>query len=162
MSTSLYRSVALAASRIAAARSSTAAAAGPPSRVTRRGFVASHSPASAAAATPATPAAPQPATPAPTPAVTNASASSPTPVAPAPRLRPAVTSAQIRAQRPRATSKVAGNPDSALDTDKCGPEQVAPEMVSVVNEKTGERMGPRGLEPTRFGDWEAKGRCWDF
>ena len=22
--------------------------------------------------------------------------------------------------------------------------------------------GPRGLEPTRFGDWERKGRCSDF
>ncbi len=22
--------------------------------------------------------------------------------------------------------------------------------------------GPRGLEPTRFGDWERKGRCIDF
>ncbi|MBX2849633.1 MAG: DUF1674 domain-containing protein [Acidiferrobacterales bacterium] len=22
--------------------------------------------------------------------------------------------------------------------------------------------GPRGLEPTRYGDWEAKGRCYDF
>ena len=22
--------------------------------------------------------------------------------------------------------------------------------------------GPRGLEPTRYGDWESKGRCIDF
>ncbi len=22
--------------------------------------------------------------------------------------------------------------------------------------------GPKGLEPTRFGDWEQKGRCTDF
>jgi hypothetical protein len=22
--------------------------------------------------------------------------------------------------------------------------------------------GPKGLEPTRYGDWEAKGRCCDF
>ncbi|RBP49261.1 DUF1674 domain-containing protein [Arenicella xantha] len=22
--------------------------------------------------------------------------------------------------------------------------------------------GPRGLEPTRYGDWESKGRCYDF
>ena len=26
----------------------------------------------------------------------------------------------------------------------------------------GEIGGPRGLEPTRFGDWEFKGRCSDF
>lgn len=25
-----------------------------------------------------------------------------------------------------------------------------------------ERGGPRGLEPTRYGDWERKGRCTDF
>ena len=22
--------------------------------------------------------------------------------------------------------------------------------------------GPKGLEPTRYGDWESKGRCHDF
>ena len=22
--------------------------------------------------------------------------------------------------------------------------------------------GPRGLEPTRYGDWERNGRCYDF
>lgn len=25
-----------------------------------------------------------------------------------------------------------------------------------------ESGGPKGLEPTRYGDWEAKGRCHDF
>lgn len=25
-----------------------------------------------------------------------------------------------------------------------------------------ERGGPKGPEPTRYGDWEAKGRCTDF
>jgi len=27
---------------------------------------------------------------------------------------------------------------------------------------TGEIGGPKGPEPTRFGDWERKGRCIDF
>lgn len=27
---------------------------------------------------------------------------------------------------------------------------------------TGERDGPKGPEPTRFGDWERKGRVYDF
>jgi hypothetical protein len=27
---------------------------------------------------------------------------------------------------------------------------------------TGEVGGPKGLEPTRFGDWERDGRCVDF
>lgn len=31
-----------------------------------------------------------------------------------------------------------------------------------VNKETGEIGGPRGPEPTRYGDWERKGRCSDF
>lgn len=36
------------------------------------------------------------------------------------------------------------------------------EEVEVVNPETGEVYGYRGKEPTRFGDWEHKGRCTDF
>jgi uncharacterized protein DUF1674 len=25
-----------------------------------------------------------------------------------------------------------------------------------------EHGGPKGLEPTRYGDWDSEGRCWDF
>lgn len=25
-----------------------------------------------------------------------------------------------------------------------------------------EYNGPKGKEPTRYGDWESKGICWDF
>jgi len=31
-----------------------------------------------------------------------------------------------------------------------------------VNPITGEINGPRGPEPTRYGDWERKGKCVDF
>ena len=31
-----------------------------------------------------------------------------------------------------------------------------------VNPQTGEIGGPKGAEPTRFGDWERKGRVFDF
>ncbi|CAB1343524.1 unnamed protein product [Coregonus sp. 'balchen'] len=31
-----------------------------------------------------------------------------------------------------------------------------------VNPATKEQGGPRGPEPTRYGDWERKGRCVDF
>ncbi|MCL7050200.1 hypothetical protein MKW94_018280 [Papaver nudicaule] len=31
-----------------------------------------------------------------------------------------------------------------------------------VNKLTGEIGGPRGPEPTRYGDWEKGGRCSDF
>ena len=30
------------------------------------------------------------------------------------------------------------------------------------NAKPIEYGGPKGLEPTRYGDWERKGRCIDF
>lgn len=29
-------------------------------------------------------------------------------------------------------------------------------------EEVKEVGGPKGLEPTRYGDWESKGRCYDF
>jgi hypothetical protein len=29
-------------------------------------------------------------------------------------------------------------------------------------EPSDEHGGPRGKEPTRYGDWESKGICWDF
>jgi hypothetical protein len=34
--------------------------------------------------------------------------------------------------------------------------------VAVPYQKPQEIGGPVGLEPTRFGDWERKGRCIDF
>ncbi len=37
--------------------------------------------------------------------------------------------------------------------------QVAP---STKNNGNPEHGGPKGLEPTRYGDWERKGRCIDF
>lgn len=33
---------------------------------------------------------------------------------------------------------------------------------AIKQEKTAEIGGPKGLEPTRYGDWENNGRCWDF
>ncbi|MED6158102.1 hypothetical protein PIB30_029537 [Stylosanthes scabra] len=32
----------------------------------------------------------------------------------------------------------------------------------LVNKETGEVGGPKGPEPTRYGDWERNGRCYDF
>ncbi len=31
-----------------------------------------------------------------------------------------------------------------------------------IKKKKKEIGGPKGLEPTRYGDWEKKGRCIDF
>lgn len=36
------------------------------------------------------------------------------------------------------------------------------EFPDGVNPVTKEKGGPRGPEPTRYGDWERKGRCIDF
>jgi hypothetical protein len=41
-------------------------------------------------------------------------------------------------------------------------EDEAEDMVDMVNPETGEIAGPRGKEPTRYGDWEVKGRATDF
>lgn len=50
-------------------------------------------------------------------------------------------------------------PQSGITLDQDDDEE---DMVEMFNEETGEWNGPRGLEPTRYGDWESKGRCWDF
>jgi hypothetical protein len=49
------------------------------------------------------------------------------------------------------------------------PSSKNPLSRSVANEpkpetldKEPELNGPKGLEPTRYGDWEQKGRCTDF
>ena len=63
-------------------------------------------------------------------------------------------------------------PDTAVDGENAdGPHEIdsddiegeeADEPIIRKNEETGEVDGPRGLEPTRYGDWEKGGRCYDF
>ena len=55
------------------------------------------------------------------------------------------------------------------DPAAAGPEDLAASPESTVPhhdrhriQKPGEIGGPRGPEPTRYGDWELKGRCTDF
>lgn len=36
------------------------------------------------------------------------------------------------------------------------------ETKVITEGKAGETGGPKGPEPTRYGDWEKKGRCIDF
>lgn len=54
--------------------------------------------------------------------------------------------------------------DNQIDsTEKV--EAVPNESSSVENDaakSSGEVGGPKGPEPTRYGDWEKKGRCIDF
>lgn len=51
-------------------------------------------------------------------------------------------------------------PKSAQITADTAPEP-KPDAAAGAAKKT-ELGGPKGLEPTRFGDWERDGRCVDF
>ncbi len=41
-------------------------------------------------------------------------------------------------------------------------DQIPPALTPEESKKPKEIGGPPGPEPTRFGDWERKGRCIDF
>ena len=53
--------------------------------------------------------------------------------------------------------EVDSSPNEISQTD-----EVDDSEYEYVNPETGERGGPRGPEPTRYGDWERKGRVTDF
>jgi hypothetical protein len=52
--------------------------------------------------------------------------------------------------------------------DHSSDSQIANQSTAVINDNNvsavpkKEHGGPKGLEPTRYGDWERKGRCVDF
>ena len=52
--------------------------------------------------------------------------------------------------------------NSSVINDKKGGEQTLSKQASTKQTLAKEVNGPKGLEPTRYGDWEAKGRCYDF
>jgi len=55
---------------------------------------------------------------------------------------------------------------TAMTTDKPTPEPPpvanGPTDLSKPESRPKEVNGPKGLEPTRYGDWEHNGRCSDF
>ena len=55
-------------------------------------------------------------------------------------------------------------PDTVQPEDKAVLNSNKPQQKSSDNvlEKKNEYGGPKGKEPTRYGDWEKKGRCIDF
>ncbi|MBK4718612.1 DUF1674 domain-containing protein [Azospirillum sp. YIM DDC1] len=53
-------------------------------------------------------------------------------------------------------SPATGADESRTPDAKAGEAAKGPEQMP------GEIGGPKGPEPTRFGDWEFKGRCSDF
>ncbi|XP_069462318.1 succinate dehydrogenase assembly factor 4, mitochondrial [Ambystoma mexicanum] len=52
-----------------------------------------------------------------------------------------------------------GRLDDEPHTTEKDPLQGFPDGINPI---TKERGGPKGPEPTRYGDWERKGRCIDF
>ncbi|KAF6025462.1 SDHAF4 [Bugula neritina] len=73
--------------------------------------------------------------------------------------------------RPKAPIKTPVTPRGKLDSFSELPEHVThpdqekeplERFPNDINPKTGEQNGPRGPEPTRYGDWERKGRVTDF
>lgn len=52
--------------------------------------------------------------------------------------------------------------DPALLGKHAKPAETPKETSPFVNPVTGEVNGPKGPEPTRYGDFERSGRCYDF
>jgi hypothetical protein len=52
--------------------------------------------------------------------------------------------------------------DKPTEKHRDAEKEPLPEWPDGVNPHTGEKGGPKGPEPTRYGDWERKGRVTDF
>lgn len=63
-------------------------------------------------------------------------------------------------QRNTANKRIQDIKISVNETNVDQDDQILQE--SSANNKPKEIGGPKGLEPTRYGDWESKGRCYDF
>lgn len=50
----------------------------------------------------------------------------------------------------------------AVPTERTGQLTDNQEQDQSNRKKKKEIGGPKGPEPTRYGDWESKGRCYDF
>lgn len=56
----------------------------------------------------------------------------------------------------------AKTPQGRFDLNEEKNKDVLEKFQNDVNPDTKEKGGPRGPEPTRYGDWERRGRCIDF
>ncbi|XP_056148002.1 succinate dehydrogenase assembly factor 4, mitochondrial [Lampris incognitus] len=56
----------------------------------------------------------------------------------------------------------AKTPQGRFDMSEEKSKDVLEKFPDDVNPETKEKGGPRGPEPTRYGDWERRGRCIDF
>jgi len=79
-------------------------------------------------------------------------ASGPTAAAP-----PSGATGSQEPEGPLAPEREARAPAARPDDDARTPAAAAP-----LEQPAGETGGPKGPEPTRYGDWEKGGRCFDF
>lgn len=68
----------------------------------------------------------------------------------------------VPAGMPRVSSKAAVDSSSPPQAGQVAGRAGKETAVSPVPKKIPEIGGPSGPEPTRYGDWERKGRCIDF
>jgi len=52
-------------------------------------------------------------------------------------------------------------PDTPTPAES-SPEEVVADEPGEAESGAAEYGGPKGMEPTRYGDWEKNGRCIDF
>jgi len=74
------------------------------------------------------------------------------------KVPPPVEKKPKRPRKTRSTKKITEEIDNTMFKGS----NVLKPFPNNTNPKTGEVGGPRGPEPTRFGDWERKGRVTDF
>ena len=63
---------------------------------------------------------------------------------------------------PNRADKNEPSPHPVLPAARPEPESAASPATDAVPPRPREIGGPAGPEPTRYGDWEKKGRCIDF
>lgn len=68
------------------------------------------------------------------------------------------TPTAIGNEKPKDNEILIDNSPSNHDKLTAGQEVKANDPKNLAKEIN----GPKGLEPTRYGDWESKGRCYDF
>jgi hypothetical protein len=64
--------------------------------------------------------------------------------------------------KPQAETNEKDLPNESQEDNQDDEDDDYDDSGNFVNKATGEVGGPRGPEPTRFGDWEKNGRCSDF
>jgi hypothetical protein len=63
----------------------------------------------------------------------------------------------VKAEVPEAIDR-----GSAVNGPRRSDAATAPAGAASSEQPAGETGGPKGPEPTRYGDWEKGGRCFDF